>query len=141
MKKLVLFCLSMICLVGMSFAQNSNCQNVVNLNTGYNHSTLSNYSTGSYDNYWTVISGPTTGACGPYSYPSPASVIPPSWGATNFYPSTQWLSFRSTASLSCNNTCASGLLPVVFERKFCMLKPDTVVIDTKMRFDNGACCL
>jgi hypothetical protein len=139
MKKLVLFCLSMICLASMSFAQNSNCQNVVNLNTGYNHTSLATYSVGSYDNYWAVISGPTTGACGPYAYPSPASVISPSWGATNLYPSTQWLSFRSTASLSCNNTCATGQLPVVFERKFCLVKPDTVVINTKMRFDNAAC--
>lgn len=141
MKKILILVLSCISLASMSFAQTvkNDCKNVVNLSTGYNHSALNTYTPGGYDNYWTVIAGPFTGSCGTYSYPSPASVISPSWGATNVYPSTQWLSFRSSASLSCNNTCASGLIPVVFERKFCMVKPDTVIIDTKMRFDNAAC--
>jgi hypothetical protein len=116
------------------------CQSTVTLNTGYNHGTNATYAVGAWDNYWTVIGGPGTSACGTPTYPSPAAVIPISvgWGSIK-YPNSEWLSFRPTAVLSCNNTCAAGDLPVVFQRKFCMLKPDTVTINVRMRFDNSAC--
>ncbi len=140
MKKLIL--IFVLCSINLYhiFAQvPTNCQNTVTLNTGYNHSTNASYTVGAWDNYWKVITGPSSNSCGVYTYPSPANVITPSWGATNLYTNTQWLSFRPTASLNCNNTCASGIQPVVFERKFCMVKPDTVIIDVFMRFDNAAC--
>jgi hypothetical protein len=141
MKKLMLVFALMGLAFASLFAQNTTCQNTVTLNTGYNHASSSPYAVGNWDNYWTVVSGPTTGACGPYVYPNPAAVISPAagWDGFSSYPNAKWLSFRPTSDLNCNNTCASGLAPVVFERKFCMKQPDTIILDSKMRFDNSAC--
>jgi hypothetical protein len=143
MKNLIIFVLSCIGLVSMGFAQNVNCQEIVTLNTGYNHTSNSLYAVGAWDNYWSVVSGPTTGACGPYVYPNPAAVINTAVGwdglGAGSYTGAKWLSFRPTSDLNCNNTCAAGLAPVVFERKFCTRFADTIIINAKLRFDNSAC--
>ena len=139
MKNIIIIVFSFFSFFNSAFSQNS-CQNIVTLNTGYNHAANTTYSTGVFDNYWSVVSGPTSTLCGTYTFPSPSAVISPAtgWGITP-YSNSKWLSFRPTSSLSCNNTCATGAVPLVFERKFCVRAADTIIINTNLRTDNAAC--
>lgn len=135
MKKLISIILSVFCLVSVSFAQS--CLDVLPLNTGYYSGATSPYAVGDLDNNWTVISGPTTGACPLGPYPSQSKVIAPASGWSAAYPNSNWITYQFPAG--CTNTCASGLEPIVFQRKFCTRANDTVILKLNLRVDNSAC--
>lgn len=116
----------------------SQCMDSVILNSGYNHSTNSAYGIGDLDPYWQVTQVPTSCVSG-FTPPNPSIIILKHDSWADPFSSSGWLSFRSDASFSCNNRCMVNQVPYRFERSFCIVQMDTVIINLKMRFDNSAC--
>ncbi|MBK7302269.1 MAG: T9SS type A sorting domain-containing protein [Saprospiraceae bacterium] len=119
----------------------SQCRDSVTLNTGFNHSANSIYGIGDLDPYWQITQVPASCASG-FTPPNPSIVIlkdtPGGWADP--YVSSNWLSFRADATFTCDNKCSiANVNPYRFERSFCILQMDTVIISIKTRFDNSAC--
>lgn len=139
--KTYFFCLITLlaCAAQTCFAQNdcenTNCRtNSLIINTGYNHSTSSVFSTGQQDPYWILVDAPTSVVV---NLNGPANVIQSVWGGNTTIDNTnQYISAFTSAGSNLANV-STAIHPYSFQRCFCVCGDKvTVKYDFTVRVDN-----
>ncbi|KAB1061974.1 PKD domain-containing protein [Salibacter halophilus] len=120
----------------VSIAQSPSCSSsgcivdTLILNTGYDHTTNSQYSYGDYDNYWRLTNVPSSSGL---TLPSPSYVISPNSAWHNF-PNSQWISAFNDNSYNTNNPVPDD--PYSFENCFCICQDTTVYFNFEVVADD-----